>query len=163
MSIKAIIKRLNWIDWGLETLGFIGIVLIIYYAITTYPLLPEIIPKHWDYKGYPDEYGSRINFLTMPIIALIVYIGWTILLEYSQTKTQAAVTSSATIIQYSRFFRLFRLLKTGLIAFWLYDVYKHNTVFLGREPIIKNISLFILTMLTAIIGIIIFSSYRLRK
>ncbi len=40
-------------------------------SLYAYFSLPEVIPVHFNLKGHPDSYGSKIIFLTLPILLSI--------------------------------------------------------------------------------------------
>lgn len=51
------------------------ILLMFIIAFYTFPLLPDMIPIHWNMKGEVDNYGSKsIGVFLIPIITLIMYL-----------------------------------------------------------------------------------------
>jgi len=50
-----------------EIKSALGIVAILSFVgmVSTFPLLPEQIPLHWNWEGKVDAWGSRLNVLWM--------------------------------------------------------------------------------------------------
>lgn len=58
-----------------EIFLLIIILLMFVIAFYTYPMLPDVVPIHWNAAGEIDSYGSKfIGLFLLPIITLILYI-----------------------------------------------------------------------------------------
>lgn len=66
-------NRLELLIWGIMTLPFI-------YLAAQWSQLPDVVPTHFNFKGEPDDYGSKyyllglVFFLTVPQHLLLKYI-----------------------------------------------------------------------------------------
>jgi uncharacterized membrane protein len=69
-SLKPANYAVEGIGWGLLLLTFV-------LAIYGFVVLPETVPTHFNFKGQPDAYGSKISLLFVPIISLILTVGMT--------------------------------------------------------------------------------------
>jgi uncharacterized membrane protein len=67
------------IDWFMDIVGIIFILLIIGYPLVNYSSLPDQIPTHFDASGQPDAFGSKSKLWGLPAIATICFIGLFIL------------------------------------------------------------------------------------
>ncbi|MEW6181810.1 MAG: SdpI family protein [Bacillota bacterium] len=72
-----------------------------------YPMLPEQVPSHWNWKGEVDDYASRaFGAFGMPLLALGLYI-MMLVLPFIDPKRE----------NYARFGAVYRLLRWGIVLF----------------------------------------------
>ena len=55
---------------GLRVASLLGIAVLTAYLLVRYPLLPEVVPTHFDFGGQPDDFGSRTSVLWLAGIML---------------------------------------------------------------------------------------------
>lgn len=55
---------------------------LIGFSVFAYLNLPEIIPTHYDLHGQTDTNGSKTNIFTLPLVALVLFVGMSILNKY---------------------------------------------------------------------------------
>ena len=79
-----IVTSLKPTDYAVEGLGWGLLLLAFILAIYGYVVLPETVPTHFNFKGQPDAYGSKISLLYVPIISLILTAGMTWLNRYPE-------------------------------------------------------------------------------
>ena len=150
-------KLLKILDIIFEILSLIGLGLILYLLIITYPELPDRIPKHWNFKGVADQWGDKTNFLTIPIVSLFIYGIFSYVTMNQSNKAKLSINVGE--INAKQIIRLNRIFKTVLIGIFLLDIYGQSMNFLGKEAIISGsgvltkiiIILIILTFLEVII------------
>ncbi len=59
------------IDRIVESIGVIGIILLIGLPVFYYSSLPDIIPKHYGLSGEPDGFSGKGIIWTLPAIGLV--------------------------------------------------------------------------------------------
>jgi uncharacterized membrane protein len=129
-------KLMKTIDLVCEILSLIGLVLIIFLVIITYPELPDRIPKHWNYRGIADQWGNKANFFTLPIITFFIY-GVFSIVTTSRSNT-FKLKASIGEIKSRQIIRLSRIFKTILVGIFLLTIYGQSMNFLERAPIIEG-------------------------
>lgn len=86
------------------------------YPILHYNKLPDQIPVHYNFSGVADAWGSRSTILILPIIALVIYIGFTVLQRFpqiynypagiSEENKEKAHLRAVTAVRYLKFFTI---------------------------------------------------------
>ena len=66
----------------LDRLGLAGVLLGIAVLTATWPDLPQRVPTHFGASGAPNAWGGKTSLLIGPIVALVIYIGLTLLARY---------------------------------------------------------------------------------
>jgi len=95
-----------------ELLGWISILAIWVMTTINYPNLPDTIPIHYNATGQADSFGGKVNILTLPLIATILYIGMTILNKFPEIFNYPVnITSDNAKRQYTNATRMIRYLK----------------------------------------------------
>lgn len=79
-----IVTSLKPTDYAVEGFGWVLLFLTFVLAIYGYVVLPETVPTHFNFKGQPDAYGSKISLLVVPIVSLILTAGMTWLNRYPE-------------------------------------------------------------------------------
>ena len=152
------VKMWKLIDYIMELTGFMSLGLIVYFVFKTYPELPDIIAKHWDFRGNPDRYGPKTNFLTMPIIALFFYIGFPVMMYFDKKKNERIHEKK----EYIQLVRLYRGLKIFLIGFFLHHIYTQSMLYLNQDPIIGSINIFIfIGIIFLFVGGILYKGFKM--
>jgi len=98
-------------DWPLWLV--LGVMLAA--AFIFYPLLPERVPVHWNWKGEVDAYGTRLQVaFTAPLLALGIYLLMLVTPLIDPGRRN-----------YPRFAGAYRLLRWGLVLFmaWIYGIW----------------------------------------
>lgn len=153
-------KLLKTLDIIFEILSLTGLGLIFYIVIITYPVLPEVIPKHWNFKGLADQWGNRANFLTIPIVTLCIYSIFTFLTSSRLNKVK--LKSSVGEINAKQIIRIGRIFKTVLIGIFLMDIYSQSINFHGKDAIIRGPGVLIKLFIILGFGVLLFF-YALRN
>ncbi len=63
------------VDYAIEIVGILGLILLISLPLFYFDKLPETIPRHFGANGEPDGFSGRGIIWTLPIIGIIMYIG----------------------------------------------------------------------------------------
>ena len=116
--------ELTTTDKAFELIGWLSIIAVWVLAITNYNNLPDTIPVHFNETGQADGFGGKVNILTLPLIATILFVGLTILNRFPHIfNYPTRITKENALMQYTNATRLIRYLKLtvvfifGLIAF----------------------------------------------
>ena len=146
-------------DLVLEILSLSGLGFILYLVIITYPELPDSIPKHWNYKGVADEWGNKVNFLTLPVLTFFIYGIFSLItmVKTNSFKLRAKVGE----IKSRQIIRLGRIFKTVLIGIFLLNIYSQSMNFLGIKPIIGDLNVLIeIIVILAFSGLILSIAFK---
>ncbi len=81
--IKTVLS-LKPTDYVVEGFGWALLFLTFMMAVYGYVVLPETVPTHFNFKGQPDSYGSKISILFVPLVSLVLTIGLTWLNHYPE-------------------------------------------------------------------------------
>lgn len=66
----------------IEAIGIIITIVYIIYFIVSFGSLPDKTPAHYDFAGEVTRYGSKYEMLLLPILAVLMYGGITLLQKY---------------------------------------------------------------------------------
>ena len=109
--------ELTMTDNVFEVAGWLCLAFLWGLAITVYSKLPEIIPTHFDLSGQPNEHGSKMGIMFLPVLATLLFIGLTVLNFYPHIfNYPARITADNAAWQYRNATRMIRTLKM-IIAF----------------------------------------------
>lgn len=108
--------KLTRTDKVLETMSAVLLLGLLIYTMISWTSLPETIPVHFNAKGQPDGWGSRISIFFSPLLALALYILLTLLNRRPEIfNYPVRITPENAAFQYTLATRLIRLLKLSLI------------------------------------------------
>jgi uncharacterized membrane protein len=115
------------IDWLLEAMAILGLMILLGFVIYQYPRLPGTIPSHFNWAGLPDEYSSKSSFWLLPGIGVFIYILLSlIVLIPHQFNYSVRITPANALKQYAMAIRLIRYLKGAII--WLFFYISYATI-----------------------------------
>lgn len=75
------IKR-DWLDYLIEICSILILFSIIIVVLVNYSTLQNIIPTHYNLSGAVDSYGSKNLIWIYPLVAILVYVGLSIVINY---------------------------------------------------------------------------------
>jgi uncharacterized membrane protein len=109
------------IDWLLEAMALLGLMILLGYVIYSFPRLPDTIPSHFLAAGTPDDYSSKSSFWVLPGITIFIYGLLTfIALVPHQFNYTVIITPGNALRQYTMAIRLIRYLKAVIIWMFFY-------------------------------------------
>jgi uncharacterized membrane protein len=121
-----------------EVAGWLFMVTVWVYTITTYANLPATIPTHYNGAGQADDFGDKITIFILPIITTVIFVGLTMLNKFPYIfNYPTTITPSNALRQYTFATRMIRYLKfiivlvLGLISFNTIQNANSNTKGLG--------------------------------
>ena len=92
-----------------------------------FPQLPDTIPSHYTESGQPDDYSTKSTFLTLPAIAVFIYVLLSlIVLIPQQFNYSVKITPEDALRQYKLATRLIRYLKAAII--WMFFYISFSTI-----------------------------------
>lgn len=157
---RPILKiKLEAIDWVLEILTVIFVLLLIGLPIYFYGDMPDQVPSHFNAAGEPDAFGSKKSIWGLPFVGLIMAIGLTMLNRIPHLfNYPVPIDKKNARQQYRKATRLIRAMKTVIVGAFAYIGHMSIQTALGHSKGLGNGFLIVLAVL--IFGIIIFYMYR---
>ena len=111
-------------DRWVEILGWLALLTMWIFTIKSYSTLPDIIPVHYNVAGQPDGYGQKITILTLPGIALVLFVGLTVLNRFPHIfNYPTEITPENALRQYTHATRLIRYIKLGLVMLFCFILF----------------------------------------
>lgn len=84
-------------------------------AVIAYTSMPETIPIHFNIKGEPDGYGSRLTLMILPAIATLTIPPMVLLSRYPHIFNYVVkITPENQLVQYRLAARFIRLMAAGV-------------------------------------------------
>ncbi len=117
------ISRTNIEIW-LDIISLGGIIFILLFLRTNYPLLPAEIPTHFNSLGVPDAWGSKTSLLILTGVMLVLYAGLKIAERFPQVYNYLQpITSENARYQYLNGRMLMASTKTVTVYIFIYLIY----------------------------------------
>lgn len=151
-------------DLATDAVGLLGVIVSIVAPMAYWSRLPETIPTHFNFAGEVDGTGPRAMIALFPAIALIMFVGFTILSRFPHVFNYlVAITESNAEAQYRNAQMLLAILKS--IIAWLFCGITWQTIQISRGAAARDFGWFILVMIgliTAAIIVFVVRSLRFR-
>lgn len=64
----------TWVEVVADIIGIGALLLSLVFLLLNWGTIPQEIPAHFDFKGNVDRYGSKVELLILPIIAIALLI-----------------------------------------------------------------------------------------
>src|ERR1043165_6021319 len=84
MTFPKIKIHLSVTDWIVEAVAGACIVALLGLVIVNYSLIPDLIPRHFNFSGQVDGTGKKSNLLVLPLIGIITYVSLTAAPKFPQ-------------------------------------------------------------------------------
>lgn len=130
-------------DYTIGGLAFLLILLQGYLLLQYWSDLPERLPMHYNFRGEPDSYGSKLSILFLPLIGVGLFVMMTFVAMNPQSMNlPVKVTDENREQVYAqgvRFVHVLRLLISVLFAYLLWGTI---SVGMGWESKLDNRVLF---------------------
>lgn len=151
--------RLKAIDWFLEALTALFVLLLIGLPIYFYGDMPDQVPSHFNAAGEPDAFGSKKSIWGLPFVGLIMAVGLTMLNKIPHLYNYPVpIDKKNARQQYTNATRLIRAVKTVIVGTFAYIVHVSIQTALGHSKGLGNGFLIIFGLI--LFGVIIFYMYR---
>lgn len=156
---KSFCKRINVI------IDVISAILVVIMAVGTFFIwkeAPDIVPTHFNFKGQVDNYGSKNIVFLLLVIAVICYVGMTVVSKYPKIYNYCIeITPENKEKQYLIAQTCIKLLNLEMVTIFLYIQLKIGTMMIsGNESLSIVIVPITLIVLTATIGIYVWQSIK---
>ncbi len=121
MGKPKINPPLQTIDIIIEGLAAICIIYLITQLIMEYPGLNQKVPTHFGANGMPDAWGNKSSLLVLPIVAMVLYAGLTVLNRFPHLfNYPLTITEQNAEKQYQYAKTMISALKFTTIGLFLY-------------------------------------------
>jgi len=112
---------LSTLDYLIEIMALLALVILIGYPAYVFPELPESIPRHFNYLGQADAYGAKWTLFMPTVIGSGLYILFIFLNRYPHSLNYlVTITETNAVVQYRIAKRMLRVLKMVLLLSFLY-------------------------------------------
>ncbi|TNE66195.1 MAG: DUF1648 domain-containing protein [Bacteroidetes bacterium] len=109
------------VDWFLEGVAGLGMLLLLLLPATYYSELPDMIPTHFNARGEADDYGSKASIWILPLIGAALYGFLTSLNRYPHVFNYSVkITPDNAETQYRLAIRMLRGLKLFMLFLFTY-------------------------------------------
>ena len=150
------------IDWLVDTLTFLGLIVLIGMPVFVYGGLPDEIPSHYDGSGTPDRFSSKITIWFLPLIGVFLYGLLTSLTRVPHLfNYPTQITEENAQRQQRIAIKLVRARNLAIMSILFYI--NHTTIQIAHGNKEGLGALFLPTVLGGIFGIIFFYLYRAHK
>ena len=141
------------IDWIVESIGVIAIVILVILPIYHYGSLPDIIPSDYGSNGEPDGYSGKGVIWLFPVFGFVMYFGVTVLNRFPHIYNYPKeITQENAHRQYKLATRLLRILNTIIACGFCYLIYSTIQIAHGNQNGLGNY--FISVFMVSIFGTI---------
>ncbi len=150
------------IDWAIELIGIIAIILLSGLPMYYFDSLPDEIPSHFDISGNPDGYSGKGIIWLLPAVGLVMYVGLYFLNRYPHIFNYLiTITQENALRQYKLATRFIRLLNTIVACLFCYITYATIQTAIGSQSGLGNYSVvFFLVSIFGVIGIYFYKSIK---
>lgn len=66
------------LEWVIEGISLVALGFGIFTLLQTWPDLPARVPRHFDFAGKPDAWGSKTNLWVLPFVGVVIYLMLTV-------------------------------------------------------------------------------------
>lgn len=111
-------------DRFIEAIGWAFLAILWVVTLSFYDKLPEIIPTHFDALGQPNQHGSKLSIMFLPVIGTLVFLGLTVLNMYPHIfNLPVKINESNAYRQYTNATRMLRIIKISITIVFSLVVY----------------------------------------
>ena len=150
------------IDNIIESVGILGLLLLICLPIYFYNVLPDSIPTHFNGNGEVDDYSNKSTLWLLPIIGVVNYIGLFWLNKFPHIFNYLVkITEENAQIQYRIATKMIRSI--NVIVTWLFTYITYTMIQVGIGNQIGMNSKFVfffIAIMTTLIGYFLFKSIK---
>lgn len=158
---KLVIVRSRLEKWH-DTVSIIILLFSFVYLIAKWSALPQTIAIHFNGSGEADGWGSKATLLFLPVLALAIYIGLTLLRKIPhQFNYMTTITVQNAPYQYRNSILLNSWVKLELVALFGYLQWAYIQEASGRSSVFGIWQL--LLAFVILLGTIIFYAIKSKK
>lgn len=128
-----IIIPLQTLDYALEALAVISLLMLLGLAMFNYGQLPEQIPTHYNINGSPDGFGSKTTLWVLPIVGLLLYVLMTLINRRPEGFNYLVIiTPENAAVQYRMATRVIRFMKAFVMLLFAFLVWRTVSIVNGE-------------------------------
>jgi len=162
MNRLRITIRRKPIDWVIELIGIVGLIILIGLPIIYFGKLPDIIPVHFGFNGQPDGFGTKNVIWMMPVLGGMLYLGMSLLNKHPHIfNYPQKVTEDNAERLYKTATRMMRILNALVACIFAYITFAIIQTALGNHNGLGT--MFMIIFLIVILGFTGYFSYKMRK
>jgi len=122
------------VDWVIEVICVIGVLILITLPIIYYNQLPDIIPTHYDSQGKADGHGAKSSIWMLPILGTLMYLLMLKLNQYPHIfNYQQKITEQNAEKQYTIATRMLRIVNVSVVRVFTYLTYSTIWIAMGKH------------------------------
>jgi uncharacterized membrane protein len=103
------------------------------YLISSWTIIPSEVPAHYNAAGEVDRWGSKGEIIILPLIALLMWIGLTVLEKFPHVYNYMNLTVDNARAQYLNGRLLVNVLKNECVLLFSYLTWKGIQVAIGEH------------------------------
>ena len=133
--------QLTALDYIVEFFAFLFVLSSIVLYVIYWIKAPDIVPIHYNIHGEVDGYGSKTTLIIMPIINVLMYVGFTILNRYPHIfNFPTTVTEENALFLYKTSTRAVRWIKLLMCLLFAYIIWHEVSIIIThQEPKLHGI------------------------
>ena len=150
-----------------KTCDIISVMVILYggyILFTSWNIIPDTIPLHFNFKGEPDSYGSKSSLFFLPLLSVFLF-GCLTIANIFLTKSNIPwkITPENALRQYALIRTMLVIMKLEMIACFTYIEWKTIDIALGKSNGLNSyFLLFFVLLIFGTIGGYFYASYKAR-
>ena len=148
--------RMRPYDIVLNILCILLLIGVVIYLIVRWSSIPEQIPGHYNLGGEVTRWDSKETLIVLPIIAGIIFIGFSVLEQFPQ------VWNTGVRVTQENMFRVYSILKTLLSTIKLLIVSTFVSITI-IQSLALGLSWWVLIYPALILGTVVYNIIRLVK
>jgi hypothetical protein len=103
------------------------------YLISSWTIIPSEVPAHYNAAGEVDRWGSKGEIIILPLIALLMWIGLTVLEKFPHVYNYMNLTVDNARAQYLNGRLLVNVLKNECVLLFSYLTWRGIQVAIGKH------------------------------
>lgn len=128
-----IIIPLQIVDYALEALAVISLLMLWGLAMINYGQLPEQIPTHYNINGSPEGSGSKSTLWVLPVVGLLLYVFMTLINRRPEGfNYMVKITPENAAVQYRMATRVIRFMKAFVMLLFAFLVWRTVSIVNGE-------------------------------
>jgi uncharacterized membrane protein len=161
-SGRPILKiPLQPIDYVLEALGFLSLILMVGLSVYHYNDLPASIPTHFGVDGQPDKTGSKTTIWFLPVLGLVIFGFMTFINRIPHHfNYMVNITPENAERQYTMASRLLRFMKMFIMIIFTFITWRTILIAGGAHEGLGSGSLFLPVLVISLTAYYIYQSVK---
>lgn len=126
--------RYSVYDKIINSLAIILMVWIVFITYKNYVQMPENVPIHFGISGEADRWGSKINFLVLPVVGILMYLLLTVIGYFPYVGNFIVnITEKNAKSQYGLAISMLNFMKLIILVLFSYIQYNVIDIAYGNE------------------------------